>query len=128
MKHDLFDVAQAECIQTLLPDLASILLNYVVIFGFVYILYNSVCFTFLVNWPTIQFLKIYFSKNSILLGVWPHLRNSKTCVPQLVAGWLLTVWVVSFSKNIDYRLRSDNFRWYCPFYLSRIINRRSLVF
>ena len=31
-------------------------------------------------------------------------------------------------RVIDYRLRSGNFRWYCPLYLSRIINRRSLVF
>ena len=49
MKHDPFDAAQAECIQTSFPDLASILLNYVVILEFVYILYSSVCFTFLEN-------------------------------------------------------------------------------
>ena len=49
MKHDPVDAAQAEYIQTSFPDLASTLLNYVVIFEFVYILYNSVCFTFLVN-------------------------------------------------------------------------------
>ena len=75
MKHDPVDAAQAEYIQSSFPDLASTLLNYVVIFEFVYILYNSVCFTFLVNWATIQFVNIHFSKKSLLLGVWPHLRN-----------------------------------------------------
>ena len=45
MKYDPFDAAQAECIQTSFPDLASVLLNYVVIFEFAYILYNSVCLT-----------------------------------------------------------------------------------
>ena len=49
MKHDPSDAAQAECIQTSFPDLASILLNNVVLLEFVYILYSSVCFTFLVN-------------------------------------------------------------------------------
>ena len=93
MKHNPFDAAQAECIQTLFPDLISVLLNYVVIFEFVYVLYNSVCFTFLVNWPTIQFLNIYFLKKSFAWCVASHkklknLNSSTGCrvIPYNLSG------------------------------------------
>ena len=103
---------------------SSILLHYVVTFKFVYILPNSDSFAFLVNWPTIQFLNSCFSKSNLLLGVPPHLRKSKACISGLLIRWFLTIQMMSYSKYIDYRLRSDTFRWYCLFYLLNIVDRR----
>ena len=99
-----------------------------VTFEFVYILYKIDSFIFLVNWPTIQFLNSCFLKSSHLLCVRRHLWNSKASVSLLLVGWILTIQVVSCSKNIVYRLRSDNFIWYCLFYLPGIINRRHYKF
>ena len=84
-------------------------------FEFVYILYKSDSFTFVVNWPTIQFLNSCFSNSSLLLGVPRHSWNSKASVSRLVVGWILTIQVVPCYKNIAYRLCSDNFRWFCLF-------------
>ena len=99
-----------------------------VTFEFVYILYKIDSFIFLVNWPTIQFLNSCFLKSSHLLGVPRHLWNSKASVSLLLVGWILTIQVVPCSKNIVYRLRSDNFIWYCLFYLPSMINMRHYKF
>ena len=109
MKHDPFDAAQAECIQTSFPDSVSILLNYVVIFEFVYVLYNSVCFTFsskLTNHSISEYL--FFEEESFAWCLASHkklknLSSSTGCrvIPYNLSGvfFFQMVLPVLFTKN-----------------------------